>query len=339
MSGNTKRPAIAVYLPLLCLLLAAPLVSGDDGRRFLLIVSGLGGEDYYSEKFGRWSLNLLETVHQHDAVEDAQTIYLAESGRDLDQRIDGTSNKSTVLEAIAELARRSTAGDRILLVLIGHGTAQGREVRFNLPGPDLSPRELADALSPLHDRRLALIIAASSSGAFVQALSAPGRVVITATADGQQSQATRFGGYFIDAMASDAADADKDGQVSLLEAFHFARRKVEQAYKGENRLQPEHALLDDNGDGLGSRQPTPGDTKVDGALAGRYSFSSAFDVAAGAADARLSLQREARRIVDRIELLKREKRRYDEADYETRLETMLVELALNRRAYRRGPVR
>ena len=140
-------------------------------------------------------------------------------------------------------------------------------------------------------------------------------------------------------MASDAADADKNGQVSLLEAFHFARHKVEQAYKSENRLQPERALLDDNGDGLGSRQPVSDDAKVDGALAGRYSFGGALDVAAGATDARLSLQREARRIVDRIELLKREKRLYQTAEYETRLETLLVELALNRRAYRREPVR
>jgi hypothetical protein len=80
----------------------------------------------------------------------------------------------------------------------------------------------------------------------------PGRVIITATRSGNEVNVTRFGGYLARAIADPAADLDKDGQTSLLEAYLFASRQVEQFYKEAGRLATEHALLDDNGDGLGT---------------------------------------------------------------------------------------
>jgi hypothetical protein len=135
------------------------------------------------------------------------------------------------------------------LVFIGHGTFDGRSAKFNLRGPDISADELAAVLKP-GKRPLALIDCTSASGPFINALSAPGRVIITATRSGYEVNVTRFGGYLARAIADPAADLDKDGQTSLLEAYLLASRQVEQFYKEAGRLATEHALLDDNGDGL-----------------------------------------------------------------------------------------
>lgn len=308
-----------------------------QAQRFLLIVSGLGGEDYYRDLFQRWSLNLLDIAHQRYGITDAHTVYLAENTEDHPDRVDGISRKPAVLTAITDLAEQSAPGDRVIIMLIGHGTAQGPIVHFNLPGPDLGPAELAQALATLEGRRLAVINTAPASGAFMPALSADGRVVITATANAAETQHTRFAGFFIDALAGDTADADKDNAVSLLEAFQFARQALERAFESDNRLPTEHALLDDDGDGDGSLQPAA--AGGDGALADRFTLAGLADSPGngdtGMTDEMLALQIEARQLVDRVERLKRDKRLLSRDAYEKRLEALLVELALNRRAYRR----
>jgi hypothetical protein len=154
------------------------------------------------------------------------------------------------------------------VLLIGHGSAQGGEARFNLPGPDLTAADFGQLLARFSTQRVALVNAASASGDFVVALSAPNRTIITATRGASEKNETVFGGYFVKAFAGEVADTDKDGQVSLLEAFSYARREVERFYQSENRLQTEHALLDDNGDGEGSRDPDASAT--DGANARRF---------------------------------------------------------------------
>src|ERR1019366_7106008 len=126
----------------------------------------------------------------------------------------------------------------------------GHSTKFNLRGPDISATDLAAALKPCL-RPLAVIDCASASGPFINALSGPNRVIITATRSGSEVNATRFGGYLAKAIADPAADLDKDGQTSLLEAFLLASRETQQFYREAGRLATEHALLDDNGDGLG----------------------------------------------------------------------------------------
>ncbi len=317
-------------LSLALLLLALPAAAA--ARPLLLVVSGLGGEALYSERFERWSLSLVETAAQRYGLDADRVRWLAEP-RVGAARADGVSTKQEVLREIRGLAVRSRPGDTILVVLIGHGTAQSDAARFNLPGPDLSPLELAHALEPLADRRVALVNAAPSSSAFLEALSAPGRVVITATSTPAENQHTRFAGFFVEALAGDAADADKDRVVSLLEAFDYARRRLETAYRDEQRIQTEHPQLDDNADGVGSRLPAADAVESgDGRLA--HSVSLAVDVDATAAPERLLLQVRARELVDAVTRLKRQKPVMDREQYRDELESLLVDLALNRRAYR-----
>ena len=143
----------------------------------------------------------------------------------------------------------------IFVTLIGHGSFAGGTARFNLPGPDLSAADFNAMLQKLPTKQIVFVNTSSSSGPFVEALSGPGRTIVTATRNGAEQYATLFGGFFVDALTSDAADADKNKRVSVLEAFNYAKAEVARAYEREGLLATEHALLDDNGDKEGSQAP------------------------------------------------------------------------------------
>jgi hypothetical protein len=150
------------------------------------------------------------------------------------------------------LAERSgESGTPVWIVYLGHGTFDSREARLNLRGPDLTAKELANWLAPL--RRPIVFIHGGSAGApFISALSASGRIVISATRSGNELNYARFGERFAEAVANPGADIDQDGQTSVLEAFVTAAQDVQAFYKEAGRLATEHALIDDNGDKQGT---------------------------------------------------------------------------------------
>ncbi len=231
------------------------------------------------------------------------------------------------------LASEPKAGpDKLWLVLIGHGTFDGKEARFNLRGPDVSATELALWLQPFH-RPLAVINTTSSSAPFLNKLSAANRVVITATRSGNEQNFTRFGQYLSETINDPQADLDKDGQVSLLEAFLMASRRTSEFYKTDGRIITEHALLDDSGDGLGTpadwfrglravKRPKE-DAPVDGLLARQFHLLRSPE------DQKLSPdQRTHRDELERAILQHREKKdRMSEEDYYRELEKLLLDLA------------
>ena len=160
------------------------------------------------------------------------------------------TNDLARFQAALESEPKSGPGE-LWLVLLGHGTFDNKEAKFNLRGPDLSASELAEWLKPFQ-RPVAIVNCSSASGPFLNKLSAAGRVVVTATRSGNEVNYTRFGGQFAAALGSPEADLDKDGQTSLLEAYLLAASRVAEFYETEGRLATEHPLLDDNGDGLGT---------------------------------------------------------------------------------------
>ncbi len=165
--------------------------------------------------------------------------------------IDETAeqDREVLDQRLGEEPKQSAAA--FWLVLIGHGTFDGKTARFNLRGPDVSAGELAEWLKPF-ERPLAIINCASASGPFINSLSGPNRVIVTATKSGFEHNFARFGDYLSQAMADPKADLDKDKQTSLLEAFLLASAGAREFYASESRLATEHALLDDNGDALGT---------------------------------------------------------------------------------------
>jgi hypothetical protein len=235
-----QRFSLAVLITLFVLPYAGSRGQAQTNEyRSLILVVGASGEPEYAEKFSAWA-DLWKTAAAKGGF------HLSIVGVDADHPEDDRTRLLNLLRA--ETAR--PAGE-LWLVFIGHGTFDGQSAKFNLRGPDISAEELAAELKPCR-RPLAVIQCASASGPFLNALSAPGRVIVVATRSGHEENVTRFGEYMARAIADPAADLDKDGQTSLLEAFLFASRQVQQFYKDQGRLATEHALIDDNGDGLGT---------------------------------------------------------------------------------------
>lgn len=264
---------------------------------------------------------------QKAGVPQANIAYLADAVPTGFPFTVGVSNKEQVEKTLTDLAAKAAPDDVVLILLIGHGSATGGESRFSIPGPDITAKDFAKLLDKFPSQRVALVNAASASGEFVGPLSKKNRTIVTATRNGGEKNETLFAGYFAKAYAEDGADTDKDGGVSLLEAFDFARREVARFYEGERRLATEHALIDDNGDKTGSREPNL--TTGDGANARRFMLASRADGrAAGPADSALApLYAEARKLEEAVATLRSKKDTMAAEAYETQLEDLLVKLA------------
>lgn len=296
-----------------------------------LVIVGLGGTDSYRRLFIEYATELHDAFVQRDGIPDDHVTVLAERADLAPAVVRGRSTKENVVHAIGEIAARAAPGDRVLIVLIGHGTAQGDEGRFNLPGPDLSAEELAAALAAFPTQTMAVVHTGSAGGGFIEPLSGPNRIVVSATRTVRERNATEFPRYFVEALAGDGADMDKDGGVSLLEAFVYARAEVARHYEEENELLVEHAVLDDDGDGAGS--PDPGANGTDGRLAATFRLGGAVAAAPVVADSALArLYDERRGIMLRIDGLRAAKDTTAEEAYDDALEALLVELALKNRA-------
>jgi len=306
----------------------------------VLLVVGAPGEEEFGKNFEKWAGLWEKTCHEAGA--NLITIGLKSPTE--------TNDLDHLKEALLKEPKESAS--ELWLVLIGHGTFDGKEAKFNLHGPDLSAAELSALLQPFH-RPLAVINCASSSGPFINKLcaslpptprasspaspahqpSAFGRVIITATKSGAEQNYARFGQYLAEAIADPQADLDKDGQTSLLEAYLTASSRVAEFYKAEGRLATEHALIEDNGDGLG----TPADwfrgiravkkAKEGASLDGVRAHQ--FHLLRSQQEQKMPASQRARR--DELELtvakLRDTKSQVNEDEYYRQLEPVLIELA------------
>jgi len=327
-----KRVLAVAVLVLAC---AAPARAQQASH--LLVIVGLGGDLENADRFHQWAIALVDAARGRYGLPAESVIYLGEDPSRDPTRISGRSTREGISAAIDRLAARARPGDRVLIVLIGHGASATGTARFNLPGPDLSAAEFARLLERLAAQSVVFVNTASSSGGFVAALSGRDRTIITATrTDGERNQ-TRFGEFFAAAFAATDADADtdKDGRVSVLEAFLWARARVADSYNRDGQLLTEHAVLDDNGDGKGT--DAPGQPGGDGALARTLflSASSSTRPSGDASDPELrALVTQRDRIEANIAALKAAKDKTDPGTYERDMEQMLIELARVNRTIR-----
>ncbi len=309
----------------ICVLALAALA---EDRPAVIVVVGAPGTPEYGRQFDQWATRLVQA---------------AEKGGARVTRIGPGGQAESDEEDLAILQRTlATEPPESLhplwLVLVGHGAYDRRKATFNLRGPDLSADDLAAWLEPF-TRPVAAINCAASSGPFLPRLSAPGRIIVTATRSGAEQSFARFGDYFSQAICDISADLDKDEQVSLLEAFLAASSRTQEFYRQEGRLATEHALLDDTGDGQG----TPADwfrgvraikaakegAEIDGLRANQLHL-----IPSSQEETLSDEQRAERDALEReIEALRRRKSELDEEDYYVALETLLVRLA---RIYAQG---
>jgi hypothetical protein len=295
--GSWSLGALCVAVLLPC---SNPLLAQSTHA---LVVGGVSGEPRIAQQIER------DVAVMRDALTkrfNASTIVLTEKSTP-------RSDKAAITHALQKLATDSKDGDQVMIVLVGHGSAHGGEVRFNIPGADITADELSRALTPLKGREVAVVVATSSSGAFIAPLSADGRVILTATKSGAQNEEVIFPQHFAKALGEDVADINKDGGVSITEAFEYTKREVTRFYQQHNRIATEAATL--NG------------TNADQFVL-RASNSKASDPALRA----LYAERES--IQKKIAQLKERKAGLTAEAYEAELEKLLVELATKDRAIR-----
>lgn len=316
----------------LLLLFAAPssLSAQLQPVQHVLIVTGLGGEPSFTATFNAVGNSLAEAAVGPWGVPADNLIWLAEAAPSAGQRITGRASRNAIDSAFTRLASRSASGDVVAIFLIGHGSGVGAESKLSIPGADPTAAEYARWTDRLAGRTVVMIIGASGSGDFVPVLARPGRIVITATRSSTERNESLFAARLAHGFSSREADADKDGLVSVLEAFNYADRAVAEAYQSSSRLQTEHAQLDDDGDGKASS--TPGAAGVaDGALARRVAFGrSAVPINPRVA----ALLAERQRLEVQVEDLRRRKESMSEAIYLRDLEALLVRIAEHTRAIR-----
>jgi len=286
----------------------------------LILVIGAPGEAEFGSNFVQQA-----TLWQKAGVEG--------NCNEITLGLEGSSQTNDYEQLRQTLSAEPRQGPSPLwLVLIGHGSFDGKEARFNLRGPDVSATELALWLQPFQ-RPLAVIDTSSSSAPFLNKLSASNRVIVTATRSGHEQNFSRFGQYLAEAIADPRSDLDKDGSVSLLEAFLAASRQTTAFYKSEGRLASEHSLLDDNGDGLG----TPADwfvglravKKPKEAAAVDGLFAQQLHLVRSNSEQSFTTEQIARRdALERAVLLYREKKnQLPEDEYYRELEKLLIEVA------------
>jgi hypothetical protein len=307
---------------LLALTLAAADAQPSAAEKpVLILVKGAAGEEEFGKLFTEWS------GHWEEAAKKAgiatRKIGFEEPG--------STADKEQLLRAI-ENEGKAGVGE-LWLVLIGHGTFDGKEAKFNLRGPDFSAAELAKWLEPVK-RPVAIVDTSSASAPFLTTLSRKNRVLITSTRSGQEQNFSRFGQYLSEAIADPTADLDKDGQTSLLEAFLMASRRLTAFYESDRRLATEHPLLDDNGDGLGTApdwfrgiyavKRAKDGAELDGFRAHQW------HLVRSATEQQWSLELRARRdkIEQSIAELRQTKSQLNEEEYYRKLEPLLTDLAL-----------
>lgn len=278
----------------------------------LVIVSGIGGDPKYTKEFGSLSSALAQAAHDRAKLADTSIVWLGDTSASKLRWYRGASTRANVEQALERLASRE-ANAPLVLVLIGHGSGEGAETRVSLPGPDMTALDFARVLARFGNRRVAFINLTSASGDMLPVVSAPNRVVMTATKSAFQRNESQFARFFVDALAKDGADTDKDTRISLLEAFKYAEAETKRFYETDGKLATENAQMADAGQ-----------------LAARFFLTG--DTGGAVSNPRLAVLYTERTALDeQIQSLKGRKSTMTSEAYDTELERLLLSLALKSR--------
>lgn len=279
---------------------------------FYVTISGLGGEPDYVQRFKMVSDDIDSTLKK--AGGDSTVVTMVAPTRE------------QIRTRFAELDRQAKPADALVLMLIGHGSYDGTEYKFNIPGPDISGAELATLLDHVPATRQLVVNMTSASGGSIEFLRKPNRVVITATKTGSEKNATVFARYWAEALRDPAADADKNENVTALEAFHYAQQKTNEFFASQKRLATEHSVLEDTGKGEGEKSPSP--ENGEGRLAGTFTVVRLGANAAAAQDpAKRALLDQKEQLEEAIDKLKYNKAAIPEAQYKQQITQFLLQLA------------
>ena len=279
---------------------------------YYVVVAGLGGEPDYEQRFTA-------------AANDLNRIFKTEGPTAHVATLTGSQSTAAELKAaLGNVARESKADDDFVLILIGHGSFDGVEYKFNLVGPDVTAAEIASLCDHIPAHRQLIVDTTSASGGAVQNFERPGRAVITATKSGTEKNATVFARYWVEALQDPSADTDKSESISAMEAFTYATKKTAAFYDSQKRLATEHAVFNDSGAGDPVRDAGNGQ----GLLLSSFTLLRLGAGQQATNDpAKRALLEQKDDLEQKIDALKYQKAAMDPADYKKQLTDALVELA------------
>jgi hypothetical protein len=225
MGAAVRKQALVATLALL-----APALS--DAASFTFIVAGLGGEPEYEQRFREQAAAIAEAAEKSAGAPGHVVVLTGDQAR-----------RESLRRELAAFAGKVKATDSATIVLIGHGTYDGEDYRFNVPGADITGSELGELFDKVSAKQQLIVNATSASGATIDLWKRPERVVITATKSGGERTATRFAQFWAQAVSGDGADVNKDQVITAAEAFDYANRQVAASYKSDVSLATEHARM------------------------------------------------------------------------------------------------
>lgn len=281
---------------------------------YFVTVAGLGGTPEYEAQFAKWNTDLDGLLHGNGAGAVVQSL----SGP--------AATRQNLRDLLERLSGQMHPDDTFALLMIGHGTFDGTDYKFNLPGPDVTAAELAKMLDRIPATEQLIVNMTSASGASLPVLARKNRIVITATKSGNEKNATVFARYWIDAMRDPAADTDKNGTISALEAFRYAEAKTAAYFQMEKLLATEHPLLSDTGKTVGVAHPEP--TNGQGALAAIFPvLRPPSETVQNVDPAKRTLLQRKQQLEAKIDRLKYQKAAMPEEEYKRQLTGLLLDLA------------
>jgi hypothetical protein len=285
-----------------------------QGTSYYVTVAGLGGEPDYEQRFTSLAKDLDKLLKASGGDMHVYTL------------TGGDATKAHLTETMNQIAREAKADDTFTLTLIGHGSFDSVEYKFNLPGPDISGEDLATLCDRVAAKRQLIVNTTSASGGSIGALQKPGRIVIAATKTGTEKNATVFARYWVEALRDASADVDKNEVISALEAFQYADRKTASFYESQKRLATEHAIIEDTGKKEGVRAPST--ENGEGLLATNFVLLRLGAAQKAANDpAKRALLGKKEELERKIDTLKYQKAAMSAEDYKSQLSSALVELA------------
>jgi len=307
---------IRVHSWLILLFLCAAGLHADS---FYLTIAGLGGEPEYEQRFQGWAKDL------------DKLLKTAEPNAHIDTLIGPGAVKTAIEAKFRDYAKLAKPEDTVVLMLIGHGSYDEQDYKFNIPGPDITATEMANLLDKISAKRQLVVVMTSSSGGALVSMQRPNRVVITATKSGTEKNATYFARYWIEALRDPASDSDKNEVISALEAYKYAEQKTAKFFDTQKRLATEHAVIEDTGKGDGTKSPSP--ENGEGLAASHFPVLHLAAVSAQINDPeKLKLLKRKEELEQSIDELKYRKASMDVADYRAQLQQFLIELAKTQEA-------
>ena len=325
-SSVMSRQHLLLAILLLFIACLRATAAERDGR-WAILISGVSGDPELQQIYLKEINDLYSVLTDSLGFPRSQVSVLFEDPSKNPGIIQRKSTRDELQSLCRDFAARVQKNDLIFVFIEGHGNYDGKAYKLNLVGPDPTAEDLAAMLYSIPAQRFIIMNATNCSGGSIPALSREGTIIITATKSGMETNQTHAAQFFIDAFKNNAADSDKNGRVSLMEAFSYTKKKVEEYFQAGDNLQTEHTVLDDNGDGKAQNQPLP--ENGEGLIAKTTFLDAGVPVLnrAGLTPEQQKLAAEAQSIETQIETLKYAKAGMPETDYEKKLEELLVKLA------------